>query len=160
MTDRVTRRRVLSLTGGSAVAALAGCTSSDDSKEGAGGNNDDTESPTPEGRTLSDIISIEDHEWRGATILDVSVRNLLDEELDLVQVEANVYVGDERINHAYTNISSLPPETVQTSQIEFTQSYGQDPCNADRYELVPNLNYDMEEYQERMEFDSQPGFCE
>lgn len=155
MTDGIPRRSWLSFTAGATVTALAGCTSSDDSDENGG----DGGAQTTEGMTLTEIIEIEDHEWRGATLLDVSVRNLLDEELDLVQIEANVYVGDERINHAYTNISSLPPQTVQTSQIEFTQSYGQDPCNADRYELVPNLNYEMEEYQERMEFDSQPGFC-
>jgi hypothetical protein len=155
MTDGVPRRALLSVTAGAAVTTLTGCMSSDDTDENGG----DGGAQSTEGMRLTDIIEIEDHEWRGATLLDVSVRNLLDEELDLVQIEANVYAGDERINHAYTNISSLPPQTVQTSQIEFTQSYGQDPCNADRYELVPNLNYDTEEYQKRMEFDSQPGFC-
>lgn len=151
------RRKFLSISGTATGLALTGCTSNNGNGGEDGGNE---ETQKTEELTLTDILQIENHKWLGASLLEVTVRNRLSEELDLVQVEADVYVGNERINHAYTNISSLPPETVQTSEIRFTEPYGQDPCNADRYELVPNLTYELNEYQQRIEFQFDPSFCD
>jgi len=158
MTDAiVNRRNVLSATSSVAFIGLAGCTSGDSS----GNSNEDSEEANENsGTELTDIVTIEDHEWRGATLLELKVRNLTSDTIDLVQVEADVYVDDERINNAYTNISSLPGETVETSEIRFTESYDRDPCEADRYELVPNFYYQNEDYEIRMEYEFNPDFCE
>lgn len=164
MTDEQTlcRRNLLSFAGTVTVAGLAGCISSgvsDDTAretDEAGGGSVDGGTQTE----LTDILQIEDHEWLAASILEVTVRNIIDDTLDLVQVEADVYVGDERTNHAYTNISSLPAGTVETSEIQFTESYDRNPREADRYDLVPNFYYDGEDYEERIEYEFNPEFYE
>ncbi|TQQ79763.1 hypothetical protein EGH24_09690 [Halonotius terrestris] len=157
----VNRRDVLTASGSVAIIGLAGCTSGDSSNDENGNSNEDSDdSNENSGTDLTDILTIEDHEWRGTSLLEVKVRNQTSDTLDLVQVEADVYVGDERINHSYTNISSLPGETVETSEIRFTESYDRNPCEADRYELVPNFYYENEDYEKRMEYEFNQDFCE
>jgi hypothetical protein len=143
----------------SSALSLAGCSSSDDGNGNGGSGNGDSPTPTPEGTQLSDIVKITSHEWRGSSILEVAVQNQTEDTLDIVQVEANLYDGDTRIGHSYTNISSLAAGVKQTSDIRFLDLDAA-PCEAaTQYDLVPNFYYDSEDYEERYEYEYNPEFC-
>lgn len=145
------RRSVLASIGSGGVAVLAGC---------AGGESDSTPTATPTPETsLTDIIGIPSHEWVRRSMLQVTVENRTEDVLDLVQVEANLYVDNTRIGHSYTNISSLPGGTTVNSAIQFIEGFDQEPCNATRYDLFPNFYYDSQQFEERMEYEYDPGFC-
>lgn len=139
--------------------AVAGCVSSSDDGNGGGEGGTPTATPTPEGTTLTDIVGITSHAFRGPSILEVTVENKTEDTLDLVQVEANLYQEDTRLAHSYTNISSLAGGVKQTSEIQFLDM-DFPPCDTTRYDLVPNFYYDSTQYEERYEYEYNPEFCD
>jgi len=152
------RRSVLKLTGTVAVASTAGC-SGDTSDDGSNGDGS-TPTPTSEGTQLSDLVGLPSHEWRGSSIVDVTVRNKTDSTIGLLQVDVNVYDGDTRIGDGYGTITDLPGGTEETVTVRIS-NFDAAPCEAaTTYELVPNFSYEGADYEDRREYEYNPSACQ
>jgi len=158
--DRVSRRSVLRTSAAAATIGLAGCASSDDDGDGNGdGNGDGTTSQ--DGTQLPDLVEIVDHEWRGRTILEATVRNKTESTIGTLQVDVNVYADDERISDGYGTITDLPGGIEETVRVSNMSDFSAVPCDAaTTYDLVPNFYFENTQYEERMDFEYNPEFCE
>lgn len=152
-----TRRHVLTLAGTTAAAALAGCSSDGDS--GSDSNGDSGTDST--GTQLTDIIEITNHEWRGRSILEATVRNKTDSTIGTLQIDVNVYAGDERISDGYGTITDLPGGIEDTVRVSNMSDFSAVPCeDATTYDLVPNFYFENTQYEQRFEHEYNPEFCE
>lgn len=141
------------LTAVAATIGMTGCSGSDD-----GTSSDAT---TQTGTQLTDVIEITNHEWRGRTILEATVRNKTDSTIGTLQIDVNVYNDDTRISDGYGTISDLPGGIEDTVRVSNMSDFSAVPCEAaTTYDLVPNFYFENTRYEERMEYEYNPEFCE
>jgi len=148
------RRNVLRAVTAATIAGVAGCVSTGD--DGNSGGGDDGGG----GTQISDIVELPNHEWRGASILEVTVRNVSESTVETMQVDVNMYDGDERVGDGYWTITELPPGVEETVQVRI-DNLSAAPCESvDTYDIVPNFYFDGTDYEDRREYDYDPEFCE
>jgi hypothetical protein len=173
--EKLSRRSVLrtsATVAAGATVGLAGCASNGNGDgNGNGDNNDGTttndngdtggETTTQTGTQLTDIVEIVSHQWRGPTILEATVRNKTDSTIGTLQIDVNVYDGDTRLSNGYGTITDLPGGIEDTVRVSNMSDYSAAPCDAaTTYELVPNFYFEETHYEQRMEYEYNPQFCE
>jgi len=137
---------------------IAGCTS-DGGSSGDGGNGGDGDSTETDEESLEDYVELLSHEFKptqvgSGILLEVTVENVSDSELDLVQVDSNLYVDNERVDDGGLTIGDLPAGVTETDDMGLVDT------SPDLYDEITNYditistrNEDLDELEQTYEFD-------
>lgn len=145
-------RRAFLITAGLGLSfGLAGCSSD----EGSTSNGDSEGSGDTSSQSLEDLISLVSHEfgYDGSVLLNVTVENVTDSELSLINIQSNLYIDNERVGDSSMNISNLPAGTQDTAEVPFRDLDPRDRENVTNYDITVQTSVDGQSYEGTFEYD-------
>ena len=141
------RRQYLTAVGVGFTTALAGC-----------GGSSNTEPEQEE--SLEDYVQLRDHEFTQPPVgsglnMDVTVENVSDSTLGLINVDSNVYIDNERVDDGGVAFGDLPAGTTETDDLSLIETTGDIWSEITNYEIIVSTHPEgvREELQETYEFD-------
>ncbi|TKX38014.1 hypothetical protein EXE51_05335 [Halorubrum sp. CGM5_25_10-8B] len=144
------RRQYLTTAGVGFVGVLAGCSGETD--DGESGDGEESEG-------LEDYVQLQGHEFKptqvgSGILLEVTVENVSENTLDLISIDANLYVDDERVDDGGLSIGDLPAGTTETDDMGLVDTTPDLYDEITNYDItISTRNEELTEFEQTYEYD-------
>lgn len=144
------RRKFVASAAVAVSIGIAGCSGGSDGDGSDGGDDETTES-----RSLEDFVTVAstDFGYDGTVQLAVTLENVSDSELALINVQSNLYIDNERVADSSMNVSNLPAGTEDTAEVPFRDLDPRDREDVTNYDVTVQTSVGGESYEDTFEYD-------